>query len=78
VNYSDNLIFTDKLTKTYKYFFCIYHALLFLGFNEMGPVNMIELLAAVLVLLFSSVLNAILFGEMALLISLIDKHTTAY
>jgi hypothetical protein len=42
-----------------------------LGSNEIGPVNLIELLFCIIVLIITSLINAIIFGEMAVLITII-------
>ena len=49
----------------HRYCIFLYNSVLFLGGNEMGPRTEIELASSVLILVFMSVLNAGLFGEMA-------------
>ena len=44
-----------------------YEALLDLGINEFGPVNEIEMLYFVITLMASSLLNALIFGDIATL-----------
>lgn len=47
-----------------------------IGQNEIGPVNIEEMAACVFMLLFTSIVNANLFGEMAVLIQTIEKKKT--
>jgi len=44
-----------------------------IGTNEMGPVNLGEIVMASFFLLFSSLLNAQIFGEMAVVITILQK-----
>jgi hypothetical protein len=46
----------------------LYHAVLMLGANEMGPVNEEELIFCVATLIITNILNAQIFGEMAVLV----------
>ena len=47
------------------YFIFLYNAVLFLGGNEMGPRHDTEILVTILTLIFMSIFNAWLFGDMA-------------
>ena len=49
-----------------------------IGNNEMGPVNESDILFNILALLFSSLLNANIFGEMAVLITALEQKTKNY
>jgi len=49
-----------------------------LGSNEMGPVGLEELLYATLSLLFLNIINANIFGEIAMLITVFEKKKTNY
>lgn len=49
----------------HKYFIFLYNAVLFLGANEMGPRNNFEIFVCILLLVFMSIFNAWLFGDMA-------------
>jgi len=40
-----------------------------LGFNEMGPVNKIEMFFCVVTMLSASIINAQIFGDIAVLIA---------
>lgn len=46
-----------------------YEAILNIGSNEFGPVNESDMLYLVITLIFSAILNAIIFGDIANLIS---------
>ena len=50
-----------------------YYALLILGFNELGPVNPPEMIFCVLLLLASSLLNALLFSDMAVIVEFLQQ-----
>ena len=54
----------DEIDMWHRYFIFLYNSVLFLGGNEMGPRTDIELASSVLILVFMSILNAGLFGEM--------------
>ena len=49
-----------------------------LGSNEMGPVNVEEMLFCTLCMLTFSILNAQIFGEIAVLITVFEKKQTSY
>ena len=68
INYADAQLFTEDYSKIEKYFFCLYHSILMLGFNEMGPVIEIEIFFCVVTMLSASIINAQIFGEIAVLI----------
>lgn len=55
----------EEIDMWHRYFVFLYNSVLFLGGNEMGPRTEIELAASVIILVFMSVLNAALMGEMA-------------
>lgn len=59
------------------YYTMMYHAVLFLGSNELGPVNDIEFLFATGALISSALLNALLFGDVASLVQVLSKRETA-
>jgi hypothetical protein len=48
-----------------RYTLMFYHAVLFLGLNEIGPVNNNELMFATAALLACAMLEALLFSDMA-------------
>ena len=56
----------------------LYTAIMMLGSNEIGPVNKSEIAFCSVSLLISSLINAQIFGEMAVLISTMKKKQTVY
>ena len=54
----------------------LYHAVLYLGSNELGPVNESEMLFAVITLLSAAILNALLFGDVASLMAVLSRKQT--
>lgn len=51
-----------------KYWYAIYNAVLLLGGNEMGPRTDLELLVINMLLILCAIINANIFGEMAVLV----------
>ena len=56
----------------------LYYAILILGANELGPVSTYELMFIAMTLLFSSLLNALIFGDIASLIQTIGKQSALW
>jgi len=56
----------------------MYEAILNIGSNEFGPVNEEEMLYLVFTLLFSAILNALIFGDIANLMLVIAKKDSDY
>ena len=54
----------------------LYHSVLFIGLNEMGPVNKLEILNAVILLICCAIINANLFGEIAMVMSVLERRST--
>jgi hypothetical protein len=52
-----------------------YHGVLFLGLNEMGPVNENEMVFCVLVLVICAILESLLFSEMAEIVTNMNMKT---
>jgi len=61
-----------------QYLYQLYYAILILGSNELGPVNPSEMLGVTLLLVFSSIFNSQVFGEIAMIVSELQKKDTAY
>ena len=78
VNYVDQKLFTKEYTQVFRYITMLYHSLLNLGSNEFGPVNEIEMIYLVITLIMSALLNALIFGDVANLISVLTKNTQEY
>mmetsp|Transcript_497 Transcript_497/g.506 ORF Transcript_497/g.506 Transcript_497/m.506 type:complete len:125 (-) Transcript_497:130-504(-) len=76
LNYRSNHI--RELTLWETYIMAVYHSILMLGFNEMGPVNEVEMAFAALSMLMASFLNAQIFSEMAMMIQKIQRSLTVY
>lgn len=49
----------------------VYYGILNLGMNEFGPVNDIEMIFLIFTLIFSAILNSLIFGDVAVLISVL-------
>ena len=73
INFKDSKLFSPSTSKLEQYLSCIYYAVLMMGFNEMGPVNLIEMLFAVLSLLLTSLINALIFSEIVMIIQTLDR-----
>ena len=58
INYKQSELFTDDIGIMKKYLICLYHGVLIVGFNELGPVNTHELLIMTLMLLGCAIINA--------------------
>ena len=55
----------------------LYLGVLDLGINEFGPVNEEEMAFLVITLIASSLLNALIFGDVATLIQVLSEKDTA-
>lgn len=73
---------TDFLTGTtvlyqesilYQYSSSFYHAVLMLGGNEIGPRTNFELGFVAYIMLAGAIINANIFGEMAVLVTMINR-----
>ena len=78
MNASAANMFSDEIPKAHKYLISLYHAVLMLGSNEIGPVNIEEMAFCVAGLIMTSLINAQIFGEMAVLITVMQKKKTNY
>lgn len=58
-----------------RYFMSMYSAVLMLGGNEMGPRTLPEHIIVSLVMLAGAIINANIFGEMAVLMQMISKKS---
>ena len=67
--------FTLEYTLLMRYSSMLYYGVLILGSNELGPVNEIEMLFMVTVLLLSAFANALIFGDIATLTSVLGKKS---
>lgn len=71
VNYGDHELgkTSKKYTIYFRYVSMLYYGVLNLGANEYGPVNFGEYTFCILTLIFSSIIVAVVFGDVAMLIS---------
>jgi hypothetical protein len=51
----------------------LYHAIMIFGLNEVGPANTKQLLLVIFLMVVASILNAIIFGEIAVLVQQLDQ-----
>ena len=75
VNFVDYGINKDSelYTLMFRYWTMLYYGVLNLGSNEFGPVNEIEMLYLVITLIISALMNALLFGDVAGLVSQLSQ-----
>ena len=78
LNYKASDLFKIYTPNGERYVMCLYHAVLMLGSNEMGPNNTAELMFCVGALISTNIMNAQIFGEMAVLVQLIQKKASNY
>ena len=71
-------MFSEEAGIVKKMLYSLYYSILMLGLNEIGPVNNIEFVYVTFGLILTSLVNAQIFGEMAVLISTISKKKTSY
>lgn len=63
---------------TYRYCLCLYSAVLALGGNEMGPRTHLEITLMICILVLCAILNAIVFGEMSVLVAEASRKSTNF
>ena len=56
----------------------MYHAVLMLGGNEMGPRTQTELAFVAFIMLAGAIINANIFGEMAVLVQMISRKSAKF
>ena len=78
LNYKATVVFRPETSAPERYLVFLYHAVLMLGANEMGPVNEAEIIFCVATLIATNIMNANIFGEMAVLVQLIEKKQSSY
>ena len=62
----------------YRYLVSLYCAVLALGGNEMGPRSDLEIVLMFIILLFCTILNANIFGEMTVLVQMSSRKSTTF
>lgn len=71
INYVDQKLAANSYDydNFFRYLSMLYYGVLYLGANEMGPVSPAEMFHATAILIISSLMNAILFGDIASLMN---------
>ena len=64
--YAETKLFRETFTK--QYLSMLYHAIMIFGVNEVAPVEEVELYVTIVLMTISAMLNAVIFGEMAILV----------
>jgi len=68
----------EEVNDGYQYMVVLYMAVLALGGNEMGPRSTIEIVYVFVVLIGLILYNAVIFGEMTVLVSDISKKESTF
>lgn len=50
-----------------------YHAIMVFGLNEVGPTQKVECIVVIMFMILSAIVNAAIFGQMAVLVQEMDK-----
>ena len=58
---------------TKQYLSMCYHAIMVFGLNEVAPVLDLEIVVVIIMMTISAMMNAWIFGEMAMLVQEMDK-----
>ena len=69
--YAKTALFEEELLK--RYLSMCYHAIMVFGLNEVAPRAVVEILVVILMMIISAMMNAYIFGEMAVLVQEMDK-----
>lgn len=56
----------------------LYHAIMVFGLNEVAPVEEVEIYVIIVLMTFSAILNAYIFGEMAMLVQQMSNKDNDY
>ena len=68
----------EEVDEWYQYMVVLYMAVLALGGNEMGPRTTVEIVYVFVVLIGLVLYNAVIFGEMTVLVSDISKKESSF
>lgn len=68
----------EAVTEWYQYMVVLYMAVLALGGNEMGPRTNLEIIYVFVVLIGLVLYNAVIFGEMTVLVSEVSKKESGF
>ena len=74
--YAETKLFHEHFPK--QYLSMLYHAIMVFGLNEVAPVEKIEIVMTIGLMALSAILNAYLFGEMAMLVQQMGKKDIDY
>jgi hypothetical protein len=69
---------SEEVTDLYQYMVVLYMAVLALGGNEMGPRTTLEIIFIFVVLITLVLYNAVIFGEMTVLVSEVSKKESDF
>ena len=69
--YGQTKLFREEFLK--QYLSMCYHAIMVFGLNEVAPKAKPEIVVIILLMIVSAILNAYIFGEMAVLVQEMDK-----
>lgn len=65
-------------TLGYRYFLSIYHAVLMLTGGDLGPRDIVQMIFISTVLLAGAIINANIFGELAVILASMNRKATAF
>ena len=68
----------NMCTMMYRYLVCFYSAVIALGGNEMGPRTSLEVTIMILMLIMLAIINAMVFGEMTVLVQEASRKSTTF
>jgi hypothetical protein len=77
-NFPDQRVFSNEYDTMFRYTTMMYEAVLNIGLGEFGPVNESDMLYLVITLIFSAILNALIFGDIANLMYVIARKDSDY
>lgn len=69
---------SDEVSPLYQYLVCLYVAVLALGGNEMGPRTNVEIMTMFGILIFLTMYNALIFGDMTVLVSQVTAKASKF
>lgn len=65
-------------SKYYQYFMSLYHAVLMLGGNDIGPRGNFQLIFVSVILMLGAVITSIIFGNMSVMLQSLNRKSTAF
>lgn len=74
LDYTSGKLFLEDTSLLEKYSVSLYYSVISLGMGELGPVNYIELISAVLNLSISLIINTFVFSELAVLAAILGRR----